>query len=68
LGGIYHEGGEYKKAKFHVEAAAMAGDEVARCNLGIVEGNSRNMERAIKHFTIAASAGDYLPSFQKWPY
>jgi TPR repeat protein len=30
LGGVYHEGGNLKKAKFHFEAAAMAGDEVAR--------------------------------------
>jgi hypothetical protein len=26
-----------KKAKFHFEAAAMAGDEAARCNLGTTE-------------------------------
>jgi hypothetical protein len=26
-----------KKANFHYEAAAMAGDKVARCNLGIGE-------------------------------
>jgi len=66
----YEGAGDKKKAKFHGEAAAMAGDEVARCNLGIIEAQSGNMERAIKHFTIAASAGDYramnilIPSFQ----
>jgi TPR repeat protein len=27
LAGIYHEGGDLKKAKFHYEAAAMAGQE-----------------------------------------
>jgi TPR repeat protein len=59
LGVIYEGAGNLKKAKFHVEAAAMAGDEVARCNLGIVEGNSGNMERAIKHLRIAASGGEY---------
>ena len=70
LGVIYEGAGDKKKAKFHGEAAAMAGDEVARCNLGIIEAQSGNMERAIKHFTIAASAGDYramnilIPSFQ----
>ena len=37
LGDIYHEGGDMKKAKFHFEAAAMAGHEVARCNLGGLE-------------------------------
>ena len=58
LGDIYYEGGDLKKAKFHVEAAAMAGHEVARNNLGVMEDNSGNIERAIKHWTIAASAGD----------
>ena len=34
---LYHEGGDLKKAKFHFEAAAMAGNEEARCNLGTIE-------------------------------
>ena len=34
LANIYHKGGNLKKAKFHYEAAAMAGDEVARYTLG----------------------------------
>jgi len=59
LGNIYHQGGDLKKAKFHCEAAAMAGHEAARCNLGVMEFNSGNMERAMKHWTIAASAGNY---------
>ena len=37
----------------------MAGLVGARCNLGSTEANSGNMERAVKHWTIAASAGDY---------
>ena len=37
----------------------MAGHDGARYNLGCMEGNSGNMERAVKHWTIAASAGDY---------
>ena len=53
------EGGDYKKAKVHHEAAAMAGDEAARSNLGTMEAQSGNMERALKHWTIAASAGHY---------
>jgi TPR repeat protein len=57
LGGIYHRGGNLMKAKFHWEAAAMAGDELARYFLGTMEYESGNMERAIKHLTIAASAG-----------
>jgi len=50
------EGGDLKKAKFHFEAAAMAGHEVARYNLARCEKDLGNMERAIKHL-IAASAG-----------
>jgi len=60
LAGIYHDGGALKKAKFHVEAAAMAGHEVARCNLGNLEGKSGHIERAVKHLGIAASAGCYI--------
>ena len=52
-------GGDLKKAKFHFEAAAMAGDEVARCKLGYMEFVSGNMDRALKHCTIAASSGSY---------
>jgi TPR repeat protein len=59
LAGIYHEGGHLKKAKFHNEAAAMAGNEVARCIVGLMEKKSGNMDRAVKHWTIGASAGCY---------
>ena len=50
---------DLKKAKFHYEAAAMAGHEVARFNLGNFEAQSGNMERAMKHWTMSASAGHY---------
>jgi len=60
LTGVYHDGGDLKKAKFHLEAAAMAGHEIARYNLGIIEYNAGNREQAIKHWTIAASVGDYV--------
>jgi TPR repeat protein len=59
LGTEYDEWGDSKKAKFHYEAAAMAGHEQARYNLGYMEYNSRNIQRAIKHWIIGASAGDY---------
>jgi TPR repeat protein len=68
LAAIYHQGGDLKKAKFHYEAAAMAGHEVARYNLaghevarylGSVEAQKANSERALKHLRIVASAGDY---------
>jgi len=60
LAHIYHdEGGDLKKAKLHHEAAAMEGHEMARFDLGIIELKSSKMKRAIKHWTIAASAGEY---------
>jgi TPR repeat protein len=59
LASIYCEGGNLKKAKFHYEAAAMLGHEVARFNIGVMDYNSGNMEQAIKHLTISASAGCY---------
>jgi hypothetical protein len=40
--------GDLKKAKFHFEFA-MAGHEVARELMGLMEGISGNMERSIKH-------------------
>jgi hypothetical protein len=59
LGNIYNKGGDMKKARFHFEAAAMAGHEMARLNLGTMEVFSGTMERAVKHWIIAASAGCY---------
>jgi TPR repeat protein len=60
LGVIYYERGNLKKAKFHYEAAAMAGDEMARCNLATTEYVSGNNERAVKHYKIAALAGQHF--------
>jgi TPR repeat protein len=60
LADIYHFNEvNLKKAKFHYEAAAMLGCEVARCNLGVMEYKSGNMDRAIKHWLIAASVGHF---------
>ena len=58
-GRYYHKGGDSKKAKFHYEAAAMAGHEIARSNLGAVEYDSGNKERGVKHWIIAASSGSF---------
>jgi len=52
------DGGDLTKAKFHYEAATMAGHEVARCNLGTMEAQSGNVERAVKHY-MNASSGCY---------
>jgi tetratricopeptide (TPR) repeat protein len=57
LGVHYYKGGDLKKAKFHYEAAAMAGHEVARTYLGCMEAQYGNMERAVKHLKIGALAG-----------
>ena len=45
--------------KCHYEAASVAGNEVARYNLGCKEYESGNMERVIEHWLIAASAGEH---------
>ena len=63
LGGNYYKEGDFKKAKMD-EAAAMAGQERARYNLGYFEVKSGNIERAVKHWMIAASAGHYKAMFQ----
>ena len=60
LGDLYCDENDLKKAKFHYEAATMAGDESARNTIGSIEGNSGNMKRAVKHWIIAASAGDCM--------
>jgi TPR repeat protein len=60
IGVKYEKAGDLKKAKFHFEAAAIAGHEMARFNLGVHEYNSVNIERAVKHWKIAASAGSYI--------
>jgi TPR repeat protein len=60
LGTQYDAEGNSKKVKFHYESAAMAGHEGARCNLGYMEYNLGNMEQAVKHWIMSASAGDFL--------
>jgi len=46
-----------KKAKHYYELGAMRGDAAARHNLGVSEKQAGNMERALKHYMIAASGG-----------
>jgi tetratricopeptide (TPR) repeat protein len=60
IGLKYDKAGDLKNAKFHYEAAAMAGHEMARFNLGVYEYNYGNIEQATKHWIIAASAGNYI--------
>ena len=46
-----------KKAKYFYELAAMKGDVQARNNLGCMEGQAGNHQRAMNHFKLAAKAG-----------
>jgi len=56
----YGEGVEVnqKKALHYHELAAMQGHAEARYNLGCKEGKAGNIDRALKHFIIAAGSGD----------
>ena len=58
---MYHLGQgvekDEKKQVYHLEKAAISGHVDARHNLGCHEGDNGRMERAVKHFTIAANMG-----------
>ena len=45
------------RAKYYYELAAMGGDVSARHNLGCMEWNAGNKQRAVKHWMISAGAG-----------
>ena len=67
--GCYFDNGEgvvvdKKKAIHYYEIAAIGGDTNARINLGANEAREGNMDRSLKHYTIAAGAG-YSDSL-KW--
>ena len=47
-----------KKAGHYYELAAMAGDVMARHNLGAMEGQAGNMDRALQHWMIAVRDGN----------
>jgi len=59
IGNRYHEGVEEDpgKAAYHLAIASMGGHEVARYHLGMMDTVIDKMERAMKHFMIAASSG-----------
>ena len=58
---LYMEGNgvenDEKKGLYHCEEAAIGGHPIARHNLGMNEGRSGRLERAAKHFIIAAKLG-----------
>ena len=57
-----------KKCMYHLQLAAIGGHVIARFNLGVNELKRRNMDRAVKHFIIAANQGcdDSLGSLKKF--
>ncbi len=59
--GVEKDGG---KAVYHAEQAAIGGHHAARHNLGCTEAANGRMDRAVKHFIIAANLG-YEKSMKK---
>ena len=60
LAGMYYEGHvgkDEKKRLYHLEEAAIGGHADARYILGDIEGRSMKVDRAIKHWIIAANMG-----------
>eukprot|EP00984_Skeletonema_dohrnii_P005823 scaffold2053_cov106-Skeletonema_dohrnii-CCMP3373.AAC.14 len=61
LSNIYHEGlgveKDEKKSTHHLEQAAIGGHPLARHNLALREWRKGDIERAVKHFIIAATLG-----------
>ena len=61
LGDAYDNGRgveiDKQKARHYLELAAMNGSARARHNLGVLEAQTGNYQRALKHFTLAARAG-----------
>jgi len=71
IGYAYNDGEgvkrDKKKAKHYYELAALKGNEVARANLGCVERDAGNIDRALKHYMIAVRSGnnDSLEAIQE---
>ena len=59
---LYHDGQGVEKDEgkeiHHYEEAAIGGHQEARFNLGVHENCNGNIERAVKHWIIAATLGD----------
>jgi TPR repeat protein len=59
---IYRKGGGVEKNErkevYHLEEAAIGGDAFARHNLGCADLNNCRIDRAVKHYIIAATLGN----------
>ena len=72
LSGMYMKGEgvekDYTKEIYHLEEAAIRGHAYARHHLGLYDGRSGRIERAAKHFTIAAKLGydDSIQTLKKY--
>ena len=68
----YHEGEgvvkDEEKAVYHLEKAAIGGHYLARHNLGSTEAANGRMDRAVKHFIIAANLGHEDSMKELWKY
>ncbi len=53
-----HLAANERRAIYHLEEAAIAGQPDARFNLGLLEWDEGCKERAVKHFIIVANLGD----------
>ena len=54
---LYRKGGVMENVVYHCEKAAICGHVQARHNLGAIEEENGNFERAVKHYIIAAKLG-----------
>lgn len=72
LGARYQEGKgvekDMEKAVYHMEIAAIGGHHISRCYLALIELHNGNMERAVKHFIIAAKLGSENAMEILWVY
>ena len=61
IGNAYYNGEgvetDAKMARHYFELAAMEGDAIARCNLGVGKENVGNYDKALKHYMIAVKGG-----------
>jgi TPR repeat protein len=72
LGYMYHQGDgvekDEEKALYHWEKAAIGGHPIARHVLALTEEKNGNMERAVKHYIIAAKVGYELSMKELWKH